>query len=110
MISTASTAIGAPITPRDAPCWCTWRRDRDCGFSSRVARRWFKCLSLSSPINPEWETTLLERNHARVVILKGRFSKEMPVREIITEKVMFVGLDDIIEERMALIAERRLRH
>jgi signal-transduction protein with cAMP-binding, CBS, and nucleotidyltransferase domain len=45
-----------------------------------------------------------------VVILKERFSKEMPVREIITEKVMFVGLDDIIEERMALIAEMRLRH
>ncbi len=53
---------------------------------------------------------MLERNYAREVILKGRFSKEMPVREIITEKVMYVGLDDIIEERMALIAEMRLRH
>ncbi len=51
-----------------------------------------------------------ERDYARKVILKGRFSKETPVREIMTEKVMYVGPDDTIEECMALMAEMRQRH
>lgn len=53
---------------------------------------------------------LSERDYARKVILKGRFSKETPVREIMTGKVMYVGPDDTIEQCMALMAEMRLRH
>jgi len=53
---------------------------------------------------------LSERDYARKVILKGRFSKETPVREIMTEKVTYVGSDDTIEECMALMGEMRLRH
>jgi len=51
-----------------------------------------------------------ERDYARKVILKGRFSKETPVREIMTEKVVYVGPNDTIEQCMALMAEMRLRH
>ena len=51
-----------------------------------------------------------ERDYARKVILKGRFSKETPVRAIMTERVMYVGADDTIAECMALMAEMRLRH
>jgi CBS domain-containing protein len=51
-----------------------------------------------------------ERDYARKVILKGRFSKETPVRAIMTEKVMYAWADDTIAECMALMAEMRLRH
>ncbi len=51
-----------------------------------------------------------ERDYARKVILKGRFSKETPIREIMTEKVVYVGPSDTIEQCMALMAEMRLRH
>jgi len=51
-----------------------------------------------------------ERDYARKVILKGRFSKETRVREIMTEMVNYVGADDTIEECMAPMAEMRLRH
>ena len=53
---------------------------------------------------------LSERDYARKVILKGRFSRETPVREIMTERVTYACPDDTIEECMALMAELRLRH
>ena len=53
---------------------------------------------------------LSERDYARKVILKGRFSRETPVREIMTERVTYACPDDTIEECMALMAEMRLRH
>lgn len=51
-----------------------------------------------------------ERDYARKVILKGRFSRETPVREIMTEKVAYTCPDDTIEECLALMTEMRLRH
>lgn len=53
---------------------------------------------------------LSERDYARKVVLKGRFSKETPVREIMTEKVSFACPEDSIEECLALMTEMRLRH
>ncbi len=53
---------------------------------------------------------LSERDYARKVILKGRFSKETPVREVMTEKVSFACPDDTIEECLALMTEIHLRH
>lgn len=53
---------------------------------------------------------LSERDYARKVVLKGRFSKETPVREIMTEKVSFACPGDSIEECLALMTEMRLRH
>jgi CBS domain-containing protein len=51
-----------------------------------------------------------ERDYARKVILKGKTSRETPVREIMTEKVLWVRLDHSIEECMALMTNRRVRH
>ena len=53
---------------------------------------------------------LSERDYARKVVLKGRFSKETRVRDIMTEKVTYASPDDTIEECMALMAEMGLRH
>lgn len=53
---------------------------------------------------------LSERDYARKVILKGRFSKETPVREVMTEKVSYACPDDTIEECLALMTEAHLRY
>jgi CBS domain-containing protein len=51
-----------------------------------------------------------ERDYARQVILKGKSSKDTPVREIMTSRVVFVRPDQNIEECMALMTDKRFRH
>ncbi|MFQ5995867.1 MAG: CBS domain-containing protein [Acidiferrobacterales bacterium] len=51
-----------------------------------------------------------ERDYARKVILKGKTSKETPVKEIMSAKVTCVAPDRSIEECMALMTDKRIRH
>jgi CBS domain-containing protein len=51
-----------------------------------------------------------ERDYARKVILKGKASKTTPVREIMTSPVFTVTPKQSIEECMAIMTERRIRH
>ena len=51
-----------------------------------------------------------ERDYARKVILKGKSSKTTPVKEIMTRKVIYVTPDQTIEECMALMTAKRVRH
>ena len=51
-----------------------------------------------------------ERDYARKVSLKGRSSKTTTVRELMTPDVLYVSPDDTIENCMALMTEKRLRH
>jgi CBS domain-containing protein len=51
-----------------------------------------------------------ERDYARKVILKGRHSKEIPVREIMTPEVWVVPPERTVEECMALMTDKRKRH
>lgn len=51
-----------------------------------------------------------ERDYARKVILQGKSSKNTPVREIMTEKVLYVSPDRTIDECMAIMTEKRIRH
>ena len=53
---------------------------------------------------------LSERDYARKVILKGKASKNIPVREIMTERVAYVQPDQTAEECMALMTSKRIRH
>lgn len=53
---------------------------------------------------------LSERDYARKVILRGKSSRDTPVREIMTTKVYYVRPDQTIEDCMALMTERRVRH
>ena len=53
---------------------------------------------------------LSERDYARKVILKGKFSKDTRVREIMTEKVYFVRAEQTIEECMAVMTAEHIRH
>ncbi|NCT67467.1 MAG: CBS domain-containing protein [Rhodanobacteraceae bacterium] len=51
-----------------------------------------------------------ERDYARKVILKGRSSRETPVRDIMTAPVLTVGPDDTVDTCMRLCTDRRVRH
>jgi CBS domain-containing protein len=53
---------------------------------------------------------LSERDYARSVVLKGRTSRDTPVREIMARRVIAVRPDQPLEECMALMTERRVRH
>ena len=51
-----------------------------------------------------------ERDYARKVILKGKGSRETYVREIMSHPVICVPLEFTVEQTMALMTEKRVRH
>ena len=53
---------------------------------------------------------LSERDYARKVILKGKTSKDTSVEEIMSKKVFYVRPDQPVEDCMALMTEKRVRH
>ena len=53
---------------------------------------------------------LSERDYSRKVILKGKSSKNTPVQEIMSRKVVCVTPDKTMDDCMALMTEKRIRH
>ena len=51
-----------------------------------------------------------ERDYARKVILQGKSSKKLAVKEIMSQKVIFVNQSMTPEECMALMTNKRIRH
>ncbi len=51
-----------------------------------------------------------ERDYARKVALFGKTSKDMKVREVMTEKVFYVTPSCTVEEGMALMTNKKVRH
>src|SRR5271157_1789715 len=51
-----------------------------------------------------------ERDYARKVILKGRSSKDTPVRDIMTQELLTATPRDSITECIRVMTEKRIRH
>jgi CBS domain-containing protein len=51
-----------------------------------------------------------ERDYARQVVLKGRTSKDTPVREVMASRIVFVRPEQRIEDCMALMTDKHVRH
>ena len=51
-----------------------------------------------------------ERDYARKVILKGKASREIQVREIMSEPVICVPPELTVEQTMALMTDKHVRH
>jgi CBS domain-containing protein len=53
---------------------------------------------------------LSERDYARRGILKGHTAKETQVRQIMTSPVVYVRLEQTVDECMTMMTERHIRH
>ena len=53
---------------------------------------------------------LSERDYARKIILLGKASKDTPVKDIMTHRVICVRPSSTIEECMAVMTDKRVRH
>jgi CBS domain-containing protein len=53
---------------------------------------------------------LSERDYARKVILHGKSSHDIQVRDIMTSKIITVHPGQTVEECMTLMTEKRIRH
>lgn len=51
-----------------------------------------------------------ERDYARKVVLKGKFSKNVPVSEIMTAELVRIGPDENVEGCMARMTHKHVRH
>jgi CBS domain-containing protein len=51
-----------------------------------------------------------ERDYARKVVLQGKSSVQLTVKEIMSDKVLFVDISQSVEECLALMINKRVRH
>ncbi|MFC1558337.1 CBS domain-containing protein [candidate division KSB1 bacterium] len=51
-----------------------------------------------------------ERDYTRKVVLREKTSKDTPVSEIMTSNVLYASPDQTLEECLALMSDKRVRH
>lgn len=51
-----------------------------------------------------------ERDYARKVVLHGRASRDTPLRDVLIGRVLCVGPERTIDECMALMSDKHIRH
>ena len=53
---------------------------------------------------------LSERDYTRKIILQNRSSRDTPVKDIMTEKVLYVSPEQSIDECMVIMSRHHIRH
>ncbi len=53
---------------------------------------------------------ITERDYLKLVTVKGRTARDTPVREIMTRAVIYLTPETTLEEAMAIVTTRRIRH
>ena len=51
-----------------------------------------------------------ERDYARKVILKGKASKNIPVREVMTTELVVISPDQTVDQALECMTEKHIRH
>ena len=51
-----------------------------------------------------------ERDYARKVVLQGRSSRDTKIKDIMTTRVAYARPDQSVEDCMAMMTEKRIRH
>ncbi|HCY76052.1 MAG TPA: histidine kinase [Ignavibacteriales bacterium] len=51
-----------------------------------------------------------ERDYARKVVLKSKFSKEVLVKEIMSNEIFCIDIDESITNTQAIMIQKRIRH
>ncbi len=51
-----------------------------------------------------------ERDYARKVVLKSKFSKEVLVKEIMSNEIFCIDIDESIPNTQAIMIQKRIRH
>jgi CBS domain-containing protein len=51
-----------------------------------------------------------ERDYARKVILQGKDSTKTPLRDVMSSRVLYVRMDQSVEDCMALMTDKHIRH
>lgn len=88
-----------------------WRIEPDATVFEALQRMAEKEVGALMVMNgPELVGIISERDYARKVILQGRASPTTLVKEIMTTHVVCTRLEQPVEECMALMTEKRIRH
>lgn len=51
-----------------------------------------------------------ERDYAREVTLKGKSSRETPIKEVMTSKLIYGQANDLVDSAMNTMSNKRIRH
>ena len=88
-----------------------WSIDQDASVFEAIelmAKKEVGALLVTKSGNPVG--MISERDYARQVILKGLSSKKTSIRDIMATRVVYAHPDGTVEECMALMTEKRIRH
>jgi CBS domain-containing protein len=88
--------------------WCIESMDSVFDAISRMSEKEIGALIVTREGKPVGIIT--ERDYARKVILQGRSSLDTAVHEVMTERVVFVDPAATIQDCMALMAAKKIRH
>jgi CBS domain-containing protein len=102
------TTVRQLLTQKDARIWTV---DADATVFEAIAMMADKNIGALIVMNREKLVGIItERHYSRNVVLKGKTSPTIPVREIMEKDLICVSPENSVEECMQLMTDKRVRH